>query len=1460
MPTRIADKYEVISKLGQGGMGTVYKVRHTGLDTIFALKVLPDHLAENPDLVFRFQREARAMAKSGHQGIVRVIDIARDKDFWYLVMDYVDGPTLAQYLKAHGRLSAPDAVDVARQVAGALAAAHAAGVVHRDVKPSNILLEERLPLRALLTDFGIAKVDDAGEKTQTGSLLGTLKYCAPEQMGYKRGKVRVGVDARTDVFSLGLVIYEMVEGRQLRADLEPHDIIGELYTPEPAVPQFTRPVPEELEQIVARAIQRDPDDRYPTMAEMLRALDRCLGDDEEKTVIVPGESTDEELERQIRALELERQRRTVQAARARVEAARERAEAAEASALAPEAFGEAASQEEAAAAALQNSQYTRAAELLDVAARHFGAAATAAETARVRRDADRAHRAMVEARATAAGAEADTAFARATAFARDGERHRDEGSWAEAGRAFEEAATLFARAAVRTRAAAEAESAQAADEARSARVSAERAAADRLAATLFREGVAQAQEGEEARRRGDHATARARLDEAAATLRDAERRAAVRRAEEAVQVAREAMFAARDRAGHAGAADASATVHGRAAGQAAEADRLLARGSHGDAARAYDDARRLYEDAAHRALAAAKRAADEARSGMRTARARADQAGAADLATATYRSAVASADAAARAIDAEDHRAARDAFAEAAARFTEAAEAAASTRVAREAERAADAARHAALRVGAEEVVTTLYGRARSADERARALAGRGDLADATAVFADARRLYEEAGSRAQESRRQAVDAARASMAERRAAAPQDGLTVRAARAKEAAGDAAVEQHDLGAAATLYDAAARLYDEASAEELEGTRRVEAEATRIVAATELVRNADADAETTRLFSAAGEQTAVLDARALERERPGEEVARESVTIIRTPAESPPRGRAVLVAGGVAATVLAAFAVYRVTRPAATPAPASPPARVAQGPAPASGPPAPVTPPPAEPASAVPETPLRWVSVSPPEPDATIGVGQSARFSAEAVAPGQEVRYAWFLDGAEQRAGAAWEFFPGADAAGRTHDVKVVATAGREPIQRTWRVRVNPARSAPVVASADPASDLVELARGASRRFTVSATDADAPPGEQLSYAWERNGARVGAAAGGSWTLEDAADGDQVTVTVTNGAGLSAPRRSWRIVAKAEEPVKAGPPRVLGMSPPATKPVVLDEGSTAEFSVKVADADKGGYGYLWFLDGREAARTRTYTFRAPRVDAGREQHQIEAEVSDATGTKAPRVAWRVELRQAAPEIVDWQPRRSQLVVEQGQTADFAIVGTTKSANVRYHWTVDGNAQDTGSPRFELPKELVPGEHSVQVALVDDRGLRSGVQAWAVQVKRPTDVARSVSPPPGSPAPGAGDERLTESDVREWLRRYRAAWESLEVEPIRGLGIVSADQTEALRKALGAYKTLRVTIKNEDIALDGAQAKVSFDRVDTDETGKTIALPRQAFRLRKGPNGVVASGRLN
>jgi tRNA A-37 threonylcarbamoyl transferase component Bud32/tetratricopeptide (TPR) repeat protein len=273
MATIISRRYEVIGQLGRGGMGLVYKVRHTALETILALKVLPAYLMENQDIVTRFSREARVMARLNHPNIVRVIDIERDEslNLYYFVMEYIEGETLGQYVRKKGSLPLPEVVEIGKQVASALGYAHNHNppIVHRDIKPANIMIEARSN-RVVVMDFGIAKeLGDAGS-TNTQGVIGTVKYASPEQLRHEP------LEGSADVYSLGMVLYEMYTGKQFFAGLDENIVLSKvLYDPQENEPRFDRPAPAPFVELVTRAVAKTRSRRYQHMEDLLHALEAC---------------------------------------------------------------------------------------------------------------------------------------------------------------------------------------------------------------------------------------------------------------------------------------------------------------------------------------------------------------------------------------------------------------------------------------------------------------------------------------------------------------------------------------------------------------------------------------------------------------------------------------------------------------------------------------------------------------------------------------------------------------------------------------------------------------------------------------------------------------------------------------------------------------------------------------------------------------------------------------------------------------------------------------------------------------------------------------------------------------------------------------------------------------------------------------------------------------------------------
>ncbi|NWG14725.1 MAG: protein kinase [Acidobacteria bacterium] len=260
--------YEIVEKLGEGGMGVVWKARDPRLQRFVAVKVLPADRAADPARRARFLREARAAAALNHPHIVTVHDIARDGDTDFIVMELVGGQPLSRAIPAGG-LPVAEALRIGIEVADALAAAHVAGVVHRDLKPANVLLSE--DGRAKVLDFGLATLaseEEGGERlTRDGAVVGTIAYMSPEQA---QGE---DLDPRTDLWSLGVVLYEMLTGElPFKGDRDLSIIHSIIYGEPKPIRQRKPPVPPELQQVVARALKKKREARYGSVADMLKDL------------------------------------------------------------------------------------------------------------------------------------------------------------------------------------------------------------------------------------------------------------------------------------------------------------------------------------------------------------------------------------------------------------------------------------------------------------------------------------------------------------------------------------------------------------------------------------------------------------------------------------------------------------------------------------------------------------------------------------------------------------------------------------------------------------------------------------------------------------------------------------------------------------------------------------------------------------------------------------------------------------------------------------------------------------------------------------------------------------------------------------------------------------------------------------------------------------------------------------
>src|SRR5919108_2965107 len=265
----LAPDYEVDRVLGTGGMGAVFLGRDLTLDRRVAVKVVAPELASSPALRQRFLREARTIARLRHSNIVDVYTAGEAHGLLYFVMQYVQGESLRDYLEREKRVSPARAAVILRDLAGALAYAHAEGIIHRDIKPENVLIDERSGT-AHLTDFGVARALEATDErmTGTGLVVGSPRYMSPEQAAGERE-----LDGRSDIYSLGLVGYEMLAGEPTFSGASPVSVIAKQITEVPP-PVATRAdgVPPALAHAIDRAVAKDPNERWQTAGEMAAAL------------------------------------------------------------------------------------------------------------------------------------------------------------------------------------------------------------------------------------------------------------------------------------------------------------------------------------------------------------------------------------------------------------------------------------------------------------------------------------------------------------------------------------------------------------------------------------------------------------------------------------------------------------------------------------------------------------------------------------------------------------------------------------------------------------------------------------------------------------------------------------------------------------------------------------------------------------------------------------------------------------------------------------------------------------------------------------------------------------------------------------------------------------------------------------------------------------------------------------
>lgn len=265
----VANRYEILSLIGQGGMADVYQARDTILNRVVAIKILRDSMSEAPMTLVRFQREASAASRLSHPNVVDIYDVGEYKGMHYIVMEYIRGRTLKQMIKRRGSIDLHESLNIMIQLTSAIKDAHSHNIIHRDIKPQNVLVKDDGTVK--ITDFGIAIANDNVQLTMNNAVMGSAHYLAPETAQGKEATPQV------DIYSLGIVFYELLTGSVPFQGHTPTEIaVKHLREPMPFVRDYNPEIPQSVENIILKATAKNPADRYENAGLMLYDLEHCL--------------------------------------------------------------------------------------------------------------------------------------------------------------------------------------------------------------------------------------------------------------------------------------------------------------------------------------------------------------------------------------------------------------------------------------------------------------------------------------------------------------------------------------------------------------------------------------------------------------------------------------------------------------------------------------------------------------------------------------------------------------------------------------------------------------------------------------------------------------------------------------------------------------------------------------------------------------------------------------------------------------------------------------------------------------------------------------------------------------------------------------------------------------------------------------------------------------------------------
>ena len=269
---KINERYEIVKSIGEGGMANVYLANDTILDRKVAVKVLRGDLSADDKFIRRFEREAQSVSNLSHPNIVEVYDVGVEDNQHYIVMEYIEGKTLKQLLKKRETLTLTEVIDIMTQLTDGMAHAHESYIIHRDIKPQNIMIEDNGLIK--ITDFGIAMALNATQLTQTNSVMGSVHYLPPEQASGK------GATMKSDIYSLGILMYELLTGNvPFKGDNAVEIALKHMKDKIPSIRKQDPSIPQAVENILLKAAAKNPRNRYDSISNMHEDLLHCLDEE-----------------------------------------------------------------------------------------------------------------------------------------------------------------------------------------------------------------------------------------------------------------------------------------------------------------------------------------------------------------------------------------------------------------------------------------------------------------------------------------------------------------------------------------------------------------------------------------------------------------------------------------------------------------------------------------------------------------------------------------------------------------------------------------------------------------------------------------------------------------------------------------------------------------------------------------------------------------------------------------------------------------------------------------------------------------------------------------------------------------------------------------------------------------------------------------------------------------------------